>query len=111
MFQGEQTTMGFTGDQLRDRSIASAIEHTEQEQPNWTEKALDYLVKYPTAEFQAEEVREWAHSQGLPLPPHPRAWGGVIVKARKQGKIEFAGYRNVSNPKAHSTPAAVWRKI
>lgn len=107
----EQTTMSlFTGNQLRDFSVTSALEHAEEESPGWTEQALSYLSRYPEAEFMTEQVRGWAHSQGLPLPPNPRAWGGVITKARKLGKIRFVEYRNVSNPKAHSTPAAVWRR-
>lgn len=109
--KSEQISINFTGNQLKEIGIATAVDHAEQDCPGWNARALEFLLQYPGEEFQAEDVRAWAHSQGLPRPPHARAWGGVIVKARKQGKIQFVGYQNVKNPRAHSTPASVWKKI
>lgn len=93
----------------RDQGIDRALENAELHHPAWSDLALDYLKRYPGKQFMAEEVRVWAHKNGLAEPPHARAWGGVIVKAKKLGLIEHCGYGNVSNPKAHRTPASVWR--
>jgi hypothetical protein len=54
-----------------------------------------------------EDVREASKHQ-LSEPPSARAWGGIIVKAVKCGLIYRKGFRNVSNVKAHRTPASLW---
>jgi len=99
------------GDILRDKGIKKAIGNAENHAPGWQETALDYLVKYPDNVFQAEEVRKFAHENGLEKPPSARSWGSVIVEAKKRGLIKFVGYKNTSNPRSHSTPAAVWVKL
>ena len=98
------------GDWLRDKGIQKAVDHAEQRVPSWKEKALTLLKEYPQERFMAEEVREWAKSRGLEDPPSKRAWGGVIVKAQKTGLIFHVGYGKVKNPKAHRTPASIWRR-
>ena len=77
---------------------------------NWHEKASEFLDQFPHKTFQAEDVRIWAYDRGLPLPPHCRAWGAVIIRAKKEGSIRHIGYANVDNPLAHGTPASVWEK-
>ena len=99
------------GKTLRDRGIEKAVTNAESKHPNWKKKALEYLLSYPENRFMTEQVREWAHDHGLPKPPHARAWGAVIVAAKKLGYIEFIRYESVVNPKAHMTPASVWRRI
>lgn len=99
-----------TGDELRDDGIRRAAEHADQCLPNWTDQALQFVRDYPEKVFRTEQVRVWAHESGLQVPPHARAWGSVIVAAKKQGLIRFLRHENVSNPKAHSTPASVWEK-
>lgn len=106
----EQLPMPLSGTALRDIGIAQAVDHAEAETPGWVEMAIEYLKKYPKKELMAEELRKWAHQQGLPSPPHARAWGSVIIVARKRGLISHAGYRNTENPKSHATPASVWLK-
>lgn len=100
-----------TGEQLKLEGMLQASQHAEEVSTNWNDKALSLLKQFSKHEFMAEELREWAHKTGLPMPPSARAWGAVIVTARKQGLIKHAGYRNVENPKAHRTPASVWIKV
>ena len=100
-----------TGDMLRDDGIRRAAEHADLCIPSWTDRALRFVRDYPESVFRTEQVRAWAHDAGLPLPPSARAWGSVIVMAKKLGLIKFLRHENVSNPKAHSTPASVWQKI
>jgi len=99
------------GDKLRDAGMQQAVDNAESKHPSWGDRALSLLVKYPKDEFMAEQVREFAKSRGLPDPPSKRAWGAVIVKAKKMGIIEHMRYDRVSNPKAHRTPASVWRML
>lgn len=101
-----------TGADLRDKGMNQAIQHADEVNEHWSEKAYSFLqsfLTYTKGEFMAEEVRI-ASMHVLPEPPSKRAWGGVIAKAKRSGLIVHAGFKSVSNPKAHNTPASVWRK-
>ena len=101
------------GDKLRDKGIQLSLFNAEMTHFDWKSNALKCLQEYiklnPGEKFQAEDVRQFAYKNGLPKPPSHRAWGGIMVGAKKSGIIRFVGYENVDNPKAHSTPASVWR--
>jgi hypothetical protein len=102
-----------TGIQLRDAGMQLALFNAEDKVPGWAASAMAFLEqfikRYPQLKFQTEDVRRWAYLNGLKNPPNERAWGSVISSAKKDGLIQFVGYENVSNPRAHSTPASVWR--
>jgi len=98
-----------SGDKLRDAGMQKAVDNAEDKHPSWSDCALSLLVQYPNDEFMAEQVREFARNRGLPDPPSKRAWGAIIAKAKKMGIIIHVRYDRVSNPKAHRTPASVWR--
>jgi hypothetical protein len=90
-----------------------ALDFAESRITDWGRMAYDHLLHYAMThdEFMVEELRQHAHASGLPEPPSARAWGAVTSKAFKLGNIVRVGYRAVSNPKAHCTPAAVWKHI
>jgi hypothetical protein len=102
------------GNTLRDEGMTRSMSNAEDKNPGWKEQALslllDFLHNSPLTEFQAEDIRIYAYQKGLPKPPSHRAWGGVMVSARKKGFIQRIGYQNVTNPLAHSTPATLWKK-
>ena len=98
------------GEYLKRKGMKRAVDHAERHHVSWGDRALAMIPRYPRSRFQAEEIRIWAYSQGLPEPPHGRAWGSVMVRAKNMGLIRCIGYQNVSNPNAHRTPAAVWIK-
>ena len=58
--------------------------------------------------FLIEEVREKAEGCGLPVPPSRRAWGAIVIKAKRIGIIKRVGYGQVSNPYAHRANASMW---
>ena len=99
----------FTSQNLRDKGIQQAINHADEVQPLWSEQAYNCLLNYIryNDEFMTEDVREASKNQ-LSEPPSARAWGGIIVKAVKCGLIYRKGFKNVSNVKAHCTPASIW---
>jgi hypothetical protein len=99
----------FTSQILRDKGIQQAINHADQVKPLWSEQAYNCLLNYIryNDEFMTEDVREASKHQ-LSEPPSARAWGGIIVKAVKCGLIYRKGFKNVSNVKAHCTPATLW---
>ena len=101
-----------TGTELRDEGMAAAVAHANQESPNWIDVAFAYLRGYALIhkEFMAEEVRAASHGL-VPEPPSKRAWGAVFMRAAKENILKRKGFRNVTNPKAHSTPATLWEVI
>ncbi len=97
------------GRDLKNEGIERAMNNAGRQ---WQDQAYSYLLDYikENETFMVEDVR--TSSQGIiPDPPSKRAWGGIVVRARKAKKIHRAGYAEVKNPKAHQTPATVWRVI
>lgn len=97
---------------LRDSGIKRAVDHANREEPVWSEKAFNFLREYirSNREFMVEQLRS-ASTGKVPEPPTTRAWGGIVVRAKKMGLIKRKGYRKTSNKKAHCTPATLWESV
>lgn len=98
-------------DFLRDDGIARAVAAANRKRSGWADDAYEALYEYVNGQdkaFLAEEVRDWAESNGLDIPPSKRAWGAIFVKAKNAGIIRACGFRATSNPRAHRTPATLW---
>lgn len=67
----------------------------------WAQGLRTYWIK----------TRLFAESKGFEVPPHRRAWGGVLVSAARAGIVRKVGHRSVTNPKAHCAVATLWRAI
>ena len=102
--------MNATGAELRDAGIEQATDNAEAAAPGWADQALDYVKWFAKqgVRFKAEHVRDYATRQGLPNPPHARAWGGVIRRAATMGMIKRVGFASCANPSAHCAPVGVW---
>jgi len=77
----------------------------------WARDAYMHFYNYCVENgkpFMVEEIREYAERKGLAVPPSRRAWGSIVVKAKKNGWIEHVGYGQVSNPHAHRANASMW---
>lgn len=96
---------------LRDVGMQRSVEKADRVVPGWKDSALKFVRSFPSDEFMTEQVREYAYALGLPKPPNERAWGAVIMAAKKLGLIVFARFEQVGNPRAHRTPASVWRRV
>jgi hypothetical protein len=98
------------GTQLRDKGIKQAIDNADDTHERWSEKAYKFLTNWIKTqyEFMTEDVR-LASEKEIPKPPSNRAWGGIVVRAARAGLINKVGFSNVKNPKAHHTPASIWR--
>jgi hypothetical protein len=105
-----QNELDFSG---RDEGIKRAVDHAEREAPGWQSRAVEFIARFARAnagEFFVEDIRTWAHNNGLDEPPHARAWGAAILLARKRGLVTFVEYRKKPHDGAHKTPASVWRR-
>ena len=105
-------------EQNKETGMMLATEHAKDHEPDWDIRAMEELKSFirggpgEREPFMAEDIREWAMGSipPFPEPPGERAWGSIIRKASKEGLIVFVGYAKTTNPKAHLTPAAVWRR-
>ena len=98
---------------LRDEGIQRAVSNADRKVSDWSQNAFDLLRIYLVTRresFQCEDFREYCKDK-LPDPPNNRAFGWIILRAKKEGLIRHVGYKAVSNPKAHLTPASVWARI
>lgn len=104
-----------TGAQLRDRGIKKAEESAHRINHDWNEKAFEAFIQFlQTRAFpwMCEDFRKWATDFAqLPEPPTLRAYGGVIVRAKKLKLIQQVGFQPVTNPRAHKAICAVWEEI
>lgn len=105
-----------TGRQLRDAGIQQAVDSANEEVDGWAEMAygalLAYMKAHPDKTFMAEEVRNYAYKElDLPMPPHCRAWGGVIQRAAREGLIRRVRFDSVKTPSNHMATASVWERV
>lgn len=88
----------------------SALKHAGN---NWADEAFKSLCHYAASHdtFLTDDVRTFAHSNGLPMPPDNRAWGGVVSKAAHMDLIERVGYAPVKSSSGHARPMSLWKLV
>lgn len=104
----------FDARQRRDEGIRKAAEHADAVHRDWQTMAYEFFtnvfLKHQKGPFMAEDFR--AQCEGIvPTPPTLRAFGAIIVKAKKNGLIRRVGIRPVKNPRAQMANATVWVKV
>jgi len=93
--------------------ISVAVLNADNHIAGWSDEAYRFMLAFLNTNnhpFVAEEVRADAEEKGLPNPPDSRAWGAVILRVKKEGFIEFAGYQRTTGKSSHRRPATMWRK-
>lgn len=99
---------------LRDEGIRRAVDKADKVHEQWSDKAYYLLGEYidliggAGACLTAEMVRFYSEEQGLPKPPDGRAWGAVMLKAARSGRIFRNGWVTASDPKSHGNPTTLW---
>ena len=100
------------GNLLKNAGIYKAVSHADSVHDDWSDRAYavlkDFLTIADGKTFMCEDVREFA-SNYLPEPPTKRAWGAIIMRARKNGIIQHCGFGQVTNPRAHRANASLWK--
>ena len=97
----------------RDEGIGRAVAHADEVTPKWGDRAFDMLQRFMATTdtvFTSEDVRAYAANNGLPEPPHLRAWGGVFQRAARQGLIVKDGHTTARAAHVHCSIVAMWRK-
>lgn len=102
--------MSVNGHDLAQAGAAQAVAHAGKAWADEAYLALCWFAKRnPT--FMTEDVRDFAHGHGLPLPPDGRAWGGVINRALRSHLIERIGYAPMKSVNCHANPKSVWKWV
>ena len=96
---------------LRDDGIRRAANHAEHQRAGWNELADVLLREFAKdrATFNAAQFAAYARGRGLPNPPDGRAFGGVIMRAKRDKLVAFDGYEPSPDPKHHAGPVTRWR--
>lgn len=99
----------FTARTRRDVGMKRAGDHADRVSLEWRETAWQLLVMYLVGhreDFLAEQFVAWA-SPMIVRPPDPRAWGCVLMMARRRGTIVKVGYRPAAT--SNMSPKCLWR--
>lgn len=104
-------------EQLKEAGIKKAVDHADAAPPfNWSEKAFDFLLNYlkdqpPGVSFKTEDIILKAEQlNAIPKPPDDRAFGAIILKARREGLIKSIGISPRKKPAGHMGFTADWIK-
>ena len=93
----------------------TAASHADRVLEDWTDRAYQFLIDSRNEyvlrgmTFMTEDIRIAAEQAGLPPPPDRRAWGAVVLRARKRNVIHVAGFAPVKDRRSHGGPKYVWR--
>jgi hypothetical protein len=105
----------FTAKDLKQAGIQVAADHADQVHPGWQDEAFEaskQFLFWNKSPFMCETFRAFAEEDcQLPHPPHARAYGAVMQRAKREGLITHAGITQVKNPKAHCANASLWQKV
>lgn len=98
-----------SGRELRDEGIERAIKHAGSD---WKSRALE--IVWMTARkhdiFTADDYHRIARHLRFERPPDGRAWGAVLIKAKKNGWISPTGDQKKSTrPEVHRGWMPVYR--
>lgn len=93
--------------------MKEAVDHADSVEDGWSKTAYSELLVFMASrsEFMTEDVRAFAYSRGLSIPPDDRAWGSVITKAAKRKLIVKSGYAPMKSKNCHANPKAVWKVL
>lgn len=63
----------------------------------WHERALGFVCEFAARRqtwerFMCEDIREWAESSGLDVPPTRKAWGAVMQDAKRKRIVNSYGF-------------------
>ena len=85
-----------------------AADHADKVNENWSATAYNLFCDYAKThdKFTTEQVR--LHCSTFHRPPSNRAWGGIALRAQKNGVIKSVGLIATKNKTAHGANATLW---
>lgn len=96
------------GQQRKDAGTAQVLDNTHE----WWKRIVEEIAKdllYRYGQLTCSHLRENCEIQGVGGPPHPNAWGAMILSLSKRKIIKKSGHYVPSrHPKSHAAIEAVW---
>ena len=96
----------------RDKGIAKAMKSADEVSKDWCDKVYALLKEFlheQKGNFMAEDFRLSVMDK-VDQPRSNRAFGGVFMRAAKEGLIERVAYAPTKNVNSHRANASVWRR-
>lgn len=79
----------------RDAAMQQAVDAANSRVPRWSEVAFQYVRLYAQQRrgqrFIGRDITQAAKAYGLESPASPKAWGGPIQRAVREGVIRKVG--------------------
>lgn len=102
-----------SGRDLGHAAADAAARRADRVSEDWSDRALEVLRVYCLShpDVMSEDVRQAADAQDLPKPPELRAWGAVMLRGKRAGFIEHAGFTRAKDPRVHSNPVGTWKSL
>ena len=93
----------------------TAAAHADRVHASWSDRAYSFFERWASAQsepFMMEDVRMAAEKSGSYVrPPDERAWGAILLRAKRAGRVAHAGYAPMKSPNCHGNPKSVWRWV
>jgi len=92
-----------------DKGINDALAHANRKTEKWSDQAYDALrtMAERGRSFTAPDLRRAARGC-VPDPPTNMAWGGVFLRAKREGIIIPDGFSEHNDDTMHSQPVRRW---
>ena len=102
--------------ELRDRGMQASADHADRVHVGWGDAAFGICLiaiggMQPEEKLTSETMRMIAEQKGLPEPPDKRAWGKVMLRLAKSGKIRKSGWTEAKTADAHKRPINLWAVV
>jgi len=108
---GQEVPREPSGQALKERGMQQAESHANQVHLSWSEQAERFLKNWirPETPFTIEQAVE-ASEMVIPQPPTNKAWGGVIVRLKRQGFVKALGIVKAKKASSHTGYITQWIK-
>jgi hypothetical protein len=100
------------GEQLKIEGMSAAAANADKSHLNWSEQAelLVLLAAEEMQQFTTEDVRA-KFGDLIPEPPDKRAWGYVMTKLAREGKITRVGFVKAKSKTVHGMYVSLWTGV
>lgn len=95
----------------RDEGMERVIDHADRVETGWSEECLCLLRLFlmeHTEPFLTEDFRAWTAGK-IALPPDGRAFGPIIMRAKRNGLIRTAGVARAATSNLSLKP--LWEPV
>lgn len=90
--------------------IDQAVDAADRAAEGWSELAFRFVKSYAASmqgkQYIGHDIVRASEVIGVAQPPNPKAWGGPIQRAAREGLIKRVGF--APDPNRHTNPVPLW---